>query len=200
MTNGMGLTDDISGTTNKYYKVKQAKLEVMPYKGGQAKSLMPIMIDYCIDYYTTFNKELNASLDKLNQTMEAKLQALDQVFVESVLYEADEQKVTSATETDKTNVKPTVNIDKSTVARGNDGKKIQSGNSMDVVKWLSRSVQQYSAGVLNATRDRNYEYLKIIKALTPANVKKADKEASNNTQNTQQTETSNNQQNQQTQQ
>lgn len=200
MSNGMGLTEDISEVTNRYYKVKQAKLEVMPYKGGQAKALMPIMVDYCIEYYTSFNKDLNTRLDNLNKAMEAKLNALEQVMTESVMYEADGQQVqqqaqtvTSTTTTQpKANTKPTVNVDKQTQVRDGNGKKVQTNSSLDIVKWMSRSVQQYSAGVLNCTRDRNYEYLKIIKALTPANVKKADNAAETSSQtttdNTQQTQ------------
>lgn len=196
MSNGMGLTEDISEVTNRYYKVKQAKLEVMPYKGGQAKALMPIMVDYCIEYYTSFNKDLNTKLDNLNKAMEDKLNALDQVMTESVMYEADVQQaqtVTSTTTTQpKVNTKPTVNVDKQTQVRDGNGKKVQTNSSLDIVKWLSRSVQQYSAGVLNCTRDRNYEYLKIIEVLTPANVKKADNAAETSSQtttdNTQQTQ------------
>ena len=193
MSNGMGLTENISDVTNRYYKVKQAKFEVMPYKGGQAKALMPIMVDYCIEYYTTFNKDLNAKLDSLNSAMESKLNSFEQIM-ESVLYEADEpqnttQNVTAnTTPQNKTNVKPSVNVDKQTQVRDINSKKTQTDNSLDIVKWLSRSVQQYSAGVLNCTRDRNYEYLKIIKALTPATVKKADKEASNQEQTTDNTQ------------
>ena len=177
MSNNIAQTTEIKEVSEKYYKVKNANLEVMPYKGTQAKVLMSIMVDYCTAYYSTFKNDLDKNMDSLNKALSDKIASLELV-VESVIYEDGEQQTNQTTTTqtqstnqatttqNKPNTKPSVQIDKETNTREN-GKKMESNSTFQIIKWLSSSVQNYMVGVLNATRDRNYEYMKVINPLIP---------------------------------
>lgn len=187
MENNAGSTEDISEVANKYYKVKNAPLEVMPYKGGQAKALMPIMVDYCIAFYSNFSNDLLKRLDDLSKTTTDVLNKLD-LMKESVMFEADgdnnqqnnQTNTNQNNQNQKNNTKPSVQKDTTgSSVRGNDGKKVETDSTYTIVKWLNRSVQAYSSAVLNAARDRNYDYLKIIQAAAPRELKQNNNQNNN---------------------
>lgn len=196
MTNNMGSTEDISEVAIKYYKVKNAPLEVMPYKGAQAKALMPIMVDYCIAFYSSFSDDLMKRLDDLSKTTTDTLNKLSNIN-ESVMFEAenDNQNTTQAgTTQQKPNTKPSVQKDKTGSTVRENGKKAETDSVYTIIKWLNRSVQAYSSAVLNASRDRNYDYLKIIQAAAPRELKENNDQ--NNIQNNNQNNQNRNQQQQ----
>lgn len=196
MSNGMGNTDKVGETTLKYYKVKNAPMEVMPYKGGQAKALMPVMVDYCISFYSSFNNDLMKKLNDLERKTTDALTRMESVN-ESVLFEADgdnqQQTNQNNQNTQKPNTKPTVQMDKKTdsSARDINGKKVETDSTYQIIKWLNRSIQEYSSFLLTAVRDRNYDYLKIIQAVAPKDIKNNNGNQNNEQQQNQ--NTSNNQ-------
>lgn len=214
-------TDKIGDLANKYYKVKNGNLEVMPYANAEAKRMMGIMLDYCIEYYSTFRNDLKTATDQLVNVLDSKLATLEnlnestyleaegEAKPENAVPEAKPQTTTTNIQTteQKANTKATVQVDKSQDSSATvDGKKVETDSTTQIIKWLSSSVQQYSAAVMTCAKARNYDYIKIIKPLIPKQVLQAEANNqtqtsdANTTQNTQQTETNNNQQNQQTQQ
>lgn len=202
MENNAGSTEDISEVANKYYKVKNAPLEVMPYKGGQAKALMPVMIDYCIAFYSSFSSDLLKRLDDLSKTTTDVLNKMS-VIKESVVLEADgdnnnQNGNQNNQQNQKNNTKPSVQKDTTgSSVRGNDGKKVETDSTYTIIKWLNRSVQAFSSAVLNAARDRNYDYLKIIQAAAPRELKENNNQGNNNQNNQQEQNNQNNQNNNQ---
>jgi hypothetical protein len=199
MTNNLGSVEDIGETMKSYYKTKEAKLEVMSYSGAQAKDLAKTMIDYSSLFYgengNGFSSQLMDKLDAVNKALNSKLQELETMNVnESVLYEADENTGTTQTNAqpasgtntqssgtnnttnsgtgDKKSTKATVQIDKATDSNvSEDGKKSETDTIISILKWLSSSVQTYCAGTLNAARDRNWDYIKILDGVAPEQVK-----------------------------
>lgn len=171
MENGVGNRENINDIAKNYYKVKNAKLEVMPYRNAQAKNLTPTMVDYCIGFYSGFGDNLKKSLDDLQKSCNDKLQSFENIN-ESVLYEADgnDQNQNNQNNQNQNNTKATVRIkNDNTDSKVSGGNVNKSDNTYNILKWLSMSVQYFSAAVLTGTRDRNYDYLKILKAILPKN-------------------------------
>lgn len=188
---GAGNKEDVADTLKTYYKVKNNKLEVMPYKGGQAKALMPTMVDYCISYYSDGGEQMQRAFDDLQNAVNEKIESLESMKLESVMYEAEtgsaaqtqqpaQQPTTQAPATDQSAKpanasKPSVSVQKSadTATVKGDNTDKNAGNSYEILKWITNDVQVFSAAIMGAARDRNYDYLKIINSLLPKSVKDA---------------------------
>ncbi len=176
-------------TLKAYYKVGTANLELMPYKGAEAKTLTPIMIDYCLDYYNPngAGAKLSKDMDALSAKCEEKLNSFTTLNLnESTMLEDGENTNQQTTQqqpasqaaqqqhnasTNKPSQKPSVSV-------GDDGssKNNNSNRSDDVyekIKWLSKNVQTFSAAVLGGAKDRNIDYMKILNGIMPRDTKKA---------------------------
>lgn len=178
-------------TLKAYYKVGTANVELMPYKGAEAKALTPIMIDYCIDYYNPngAGAKLSKDMESLSVKCEEKLNSFTTLNLnESTMLEDGENNNQQTTQqqpaaqaqpvqqqqnsnTNNASQKPSVSV-------GNDdsSKNSNSNGSDDIyekIKWLSKNVQTFSAAVLGGAKDRNIDYMKILNGIMPRDTKKA---------------------------
>ena len=194
MENGVGNRENINEIAKNYYKVKNAKLEVMPYKGAQAKSLVPTMVDYCIAYYSGFGDDLTKAMNELSKTLTDKVQTFE-TLKESVMFEAEGDNNQGGNQGEENSTKASVQVSNNSVqntkedasAKGTGTDNTTTG-VFNIIKWISMSVQYFSAAVMGGTRDRNYDYLKVLKGILPKNANQNNEQQPAQEQEAQQTE------------
>lgn len=155
--------DDTTAITN-YYKVGNKPTEVVTYSNNEVKTLViNTMLPYCEQFYDNFKNTVTTRLGEVKKSMESVIktyvtEAMD-LYATGNIYMEDGETVT----TNKTgSTTPTATTTSS------DNKNISIGMT-DSSKWLRDSVRMFSGSILNAIRDRNNDYLKVLFALAPKN-------------------------------
>ena len=125
----------------KYYKVGTSNLQVVPISNGELKTeITSVMIPFCEEYLSTFKDTLDKDLSSVGKVLDetvAKFNTTTTTESVSIFTEA---------ETQNTNTQ---------------------GNMKEKTAWMSEAVKYFSGSVLNAVRDRNADYLKVLSSLVP---------------------------------
>lgn len=137
-----GMNDgSLTARITHYYKTNKVPMKTVMLTGGQLKTSLSEMFDYCEKYYTGYAKNISDAIAKLSDATDTLANRLS-VVKESVILEASSD----------------VKVD--TGAGKADG-----NITISAVQWLSSMIQMYSASVLNVIRDRNFDYLKVLNGL-----------------------------------
>lgn len=167
--------DEKVAITN-YYKVGNKPLQTVPYANNNIKTfIVNSMIPYCESFYTSYKDEIKKQLTALKTAAEniSKTYVTESVgnALDALIFiEAD----ATATPTVNTNTTNTTTTD-------NSGLSTKAG-------WIKQCIQMYSGSVLNAIRDRNNDYFKVLYALAPKTTTPATKETTTDANQTQNTE------------
>ena len=122
----------ISDQLSKYYKVKDADLELVKITNGQLKTEMSnCFVPYCEMYVGNYKNKLESSLKGLAEAVEETVKSYD--------------------------------ISKS---EDNKGESIK-----EKTRWISEAVKKYAGSILNASRDKYRDCLKILTSLAPKEIK-----------------------------
>lgn len=150
----------LSDQFTKYYKVGTGELQVKPISNGELKTaITTVMIPFCEDYLGQYKDLLDKNFTALGKAVDDTIASFNtQTTTESVsiFTEADDQSAEN---------------------KGN--------NAKDQVKWMQEAVKFFNGSVLNAVRDRNVDYLKVLSSLVPSTptkpVASTDQTTNNNT-------------------
>ena len=161
--------DEKTVITN-FYKVGTMALETVTYSNNEIKTIVANeMIPFCDDFYTdnyeTVKQLYGSAKDALDLAAnKSYTEAVEAHIVKSskVLLEADGQTTTTNTTTN------------ATVSDNNS-----KADPATKLQWATRCCISFYGSVLNALRDRNNDYLKVLAALAP-------NKSNNNQQNNQQ--------------
>lgn len=144
-----------------YYKVGNNPAQVVTYANNNIKTLIVNnMLPYCETFYHEYSIEVERQLTELKNAMEAisktyVTESVNELIDVSFVTEAEAQ-ATVQTQTTTTNQQPNQQNTNNAVA-----------NISTKAGWIKQCVQTYSGSVLNAIRDRNNDYLKVLFALAP---------------------------------
>lgn len=131
----------LSDQFTKYYKVGNGQLQVKPIANGELKTeITTVMIPFCEEYIGSFKDMLDKNLSSLGKTLDETIATYNTTTTTesvSIFTEADE------------NVPNTKNSMK------------------EKAGWMSEAIRYYTGSVLNAVRDRNVDYLKVLSSLVP---------------------------------
>ena len=143
--------DDEKITIINYYKVGNNPVQTVPYANNNIKSLVVNeMIPYCEAFYDSYKEEVKKQLNALKTSLEN----ISKSHVTEAVCDIDEL-CGIFTEADAT-TQPTTST-----------KPNQTANTASKNGWVKQCVQTYSGCVLNAIRDRNNDYFKVLYALAP---------------------------------
>ena len=157
--------DEKTSITN-YYKVGNNPAQVVTYANNNIKTLIVNnMLPYCENFYHAYSVEVEKQLTELKNAMET----ISKTYVtESVNELIDVSFVTEAqAQPQQQTTTPQQNTNNA------------ASNISTKAGWVKQCVQIYSGSILNAIRDRNNDYLKVLFALAP---KKAPATQQNTTQ------------------
>lgn len=192
-----------------YYQDNTGKNKRKRYSGkAQVTEALNRMFDYCIDYYETTAKSISSKLNNLQKAVDNKLGSY-QNMNESVLIEADDNANNTNTGNTNNNAPTTGNDNQTTTNTTNNNNandtKPQTGNndnnqnnqnnnkkekkgqrtsSFNTAKWIATGVEYFASGVINGTRNVNFDYLKCIKGFDQQPADNKNNQDNTNTENT----------------
>lgn len=122
----------------KYYKVGNGELQVKPISNGELKTeITTVMIPFCEEYLGGYKNTLDQNLSSLGKALDDTIASYN---------------TTATTES---------------VSIFIEAEETTGNNIKDKVDWMKESVKYFSGSVLNAVRDRNVDYLKVLSSLVP---------------------------------
>lgn len=125
----------------KYYKVGTGNLQVVQVSNGELKTeITSVMIPFCEEYLSTFKDTLDKNLSDLGKAFDdtvAKFNTTTTTESVSIFTEADTQNSNT------------------------------QGNMKEKTTWMNEAVRYFCGSILNAVRDRNSDYLKVLSSLVP---------------------------------
>lgn len=144
----------LSDQFTKYYKVGSSELQVKPIANGELKTqITTVMIPFCEEYLGGYKDTLDKNLSSVGKTLDDTIATYNtQTTTESV-------SIFTEAETDNANTQ---------------------SNMTDKVKWMQEAVKYYTGSLLNAVRDRNVDYLKVLSSLVPKSPVKEVQPSNNN--------------------
>lgn len=160
-----------------YYKTKGKKVEAIPYKGQEVKQVAEFAINYCKNYYTDYSEKVLKASENIKNTLNNKIKSLtDDVMNESVdLFLEKPNNKNANKQNNNQNKGNNSNVGNTKVqinATDDGGNKVDtktnakaSNTYVKVFKDLAASVENYTAAVLNTTKDINFDYLQLLDGL-----------------------------------
>ncbi len=150
-----------------YYKVGNAPLQTVSYANSNIKTLVVNeMIPYCEAYYDSYKEEIKKQLTALKGSMEN----IHKTYVSESANELN-TRYQIFTEAEETAQQSTTKVQGQTAATPAQQPTTQNQNKASGLSeksgWVKRCVQNYSGCILNAIRDRNNDYFKVLNALVP---------------------------------
>jgi hypothetical protein len=146
--------DDEKVTITNYYKVGNNKPVTVSYANNNIKTLVVNeMIPYCENFYDSYKEEIKKQLGSVKTAMEN----ISKTYVTESVTNIDNMMVFTEAETAETN----------TVTNTSQSQTEKPSSLSDKSRWTKQLVQNYSGSVLNAIRDRNNDYFKVLFALAP---------------------------------
>lgn len=134
----------------RYFKVGSGELTVKNYANSELGNLVKnSVIPFCESYYTTYVKNIKDNIGKIKTAITG---ATEDVVTESnvdvengfLIYEAEGD----------TNA-------------ASDGEKKEASGVKQKMDWVRKYTKLYTGSALNAVRDRNNDYFKLLSALVP---------------------------------
>ena len=166
-------SDEKTIITN-YYKVGKLPMEVETVANGEIKALVSnTLIPYCEKFYTTFYEEIKNKMNEIKTSMEN----VTRTYVSESVKEMENgllftEAPNNTTQNNENTANQTQTADSTGIATKSE--------------WMRRSVSNYTGCVLNAIRDRNNDYLKVLFALAPKNTNQEAKPQTDNAETTNQ--------------
>lgn len=163
----------------KYYKVGSAPLEVKPISNGQLKTeITTVMIPFCEQYPEQYKDRINKELTDLGKYADETLKAMgaapadeNQNQQPQQTQEPKQQQTQPATTDQNNNQTGQANATETKQESVSIFTEADENNSepglKDKVQWATEAIRYFTGSVLNAIRDRNADYLKVLSSLVP---------------------------------
>jgi hypothetical protein len=138
--NGIAKTKNLGESLVTYYKVGTGKMEVQPISNGELKTqITTVIFPFCEAYQNDYSNRLTAALEELGKAVDNQIKSYGggTAVTESVSIFTEEEN------------------------------KNTEGNISEKANWMREAVKIYAGSVMNAVRDRNNDYLKVLSSLTP---------------------------------
>ena len=115
-------------------------MEVQPISNGELKTqITTVIFPFCEAYQNDYSNRLTAALEELGKAVDNQIKSYGggTAVTESVSIFTEEEN------------------------------KNTEGNISEKANWMREAVKIYAGSVMNAVRDRNNDYLKVLSSLTP---------------------------------
>ena len=143
--------DDEKITITNYYKTGKAPAQTTSYANGNLKTfIIETIIPYCEAYYDTYTTEVTNQINAVSTAFEN----ISKTYVTEMVHELSN--ISIMTEAEAT--APADNTAANTAT---------TPNMTEKAGWMRKCVEAYTGCVLNAIRDRNNDYFKVLYALAP---------------------------------
>lgn len=167
----------LSDQIKKYYKVGTAELQTVPISNSELKTeIQTVIIPFCEEYSTKFQSSVVSALQAMGTAVDDTIRS----------YGGGQSSGTGSNTSGTQPVKESVSIFME--ADNTEGSISTKAN------WMREATKVFSGAILNAIRDRNQDYLKVLSSLTPKTPVRPFKKKNNNqnsTDNTATTDTNN---------
>lgn len=138
----------IVGQMAQYYKVNKAKLEVVEIKDDAVKTFVTgKVLPFAKTYNDNYSNQLKSALENLAKAVD------------------DTVKTYGGADASTQNQ----NNNQTNNTQNNTQNKNTASNITEKATWMSTAVKSFTGNALNVSRDRYSDYMKILKALAPAN-------------------------------